>query len=77
MKMSDSLPDEMDRVGGSGLTEYWDDFEPGETKTFIIEAEIDSDEFDRDEAFDKCIVNKAKVYWGDEFEGSRRTQRVT
>ncbi|KKS50492.1 MAG: hypothetical protein UV16_C0010G0001, partial [candidate division WWE3 bacterium GW2011_GWE2_42_25] len=19
---------------------------------------------------DKCIVNKAKVYWGDEFEGS-------
>ena len=70
MKMKDSLPSEMDRVGGSGLTEDWDDFEPGETKTFIIEAEIDSDEFDRDEAFDKCIVNKAKVYWGDEFEGS-------
>ncbi|GIW69793.1 MAG: hypothetical protein KatS3mg101_0540 [Patescibacteria group bacterium] len=70
MKMSDSLPKEMERVGGSGLTEYWDDFDPGETKTFIIKAQIDEDEFDRDEAFDKCVVNKAKVYWDDEFEGS-------
>ena len=70
MKMSDSLPKEMDRVGGSGLTESWDDFEPGDTETFIIKAKIDADEFDRDGTFDKCIVNKAKVQWGDEFEGS-------
>lgn len=70
MKMTDSLPKEMKRVGGSGLTEYWDDFEPGESKTFIVKARVDSDEYDRDEDFDKCIVNKAKVHWGDEFEGS-------
>ena len=51
MKMEDFLPDEMERVGGSGLTEYWDDFEPGETKTFYIEAKVDEDEYDRDQGF--------------------------
>ncbi len=70
MKMTDYLPDELYRVGGSGLTEYWDDFEPGETKTFVIEAMIEEDEFDRDGDFDKCVVNKAKVEWDGEFEGS-------
>ena len=30
MKMEDFLPDELYRVGGDGLTEYFDDFEPGE-----------------------------------------------
>jgi len=70
MKMEDFLPKEMKRVGGSGLTEYWDNFAPGETKTFVIEAEIDEDEFDRDVEFEKCIVNKAEVNWDDNFEGS-------
>ena len=70
MKMEDFLPDEMERVGGSGLTEYWDDFEPGETKTFYIEAKVDKDEYDRDVDFEKCIVNKAEVTWDGEFEGS-------
>ncbi len=70
MKMEDFLPDEMERVGGSGLTEYWDDFKPGETKTFVIQAKIDKDEFDRDNEFEKCIVNKAEVNWDDKFEGS-------
>ena len=70
MKIKDLLPDEMERVGGSGLTEYWDDFEPGETKTFIIEARVKSDEYDRDVNFEKCVVNVVKLYWDDEFEGS-------
>ncbi len=70
MKMEDFLPDEMERVGGSGLTEYWDDFEPGETKTFYIEAKVNEDEYDRDVDFEKCIVNKAEVTWDGEFEGS-------
>ena len=70
MKMEDFLPDEMYRVGGSGLTEYWDDFEPGETKKFTIEAKVDSDEYDRDVEFEKCVVNKAEVRWDGEFEGS-------
>ncbi len=70
MKMEDFLPDELIREGGSGLTEYWDDFEPGETKTFVIKAVIDEDEFDRDDNFEKCVVNKAEVRWDDNFEGS-------
>jgi hypothetical protein len=67
--MEDFLPSEIERVGGDGLTEYWEDFEPGETKTFYIDAEIDSDEFDRDN-FDKCVVNKAEVRYKDKFEGA-------
>jgi hypothetical protein len=70
MKIEDFLPDEMYRVGGSGLTEYWDDFEPGETKKFTIEARVDSDEYDKDVDFEKCVVNKAEVRWDGEFEGS-------
>lgn len=70
MKMTDYLPSEMYRIGGSGLTEYWDDFEAGEREEFIIKAKIDSEEFDRDDNFEKCVVNKAKVEWDDKFEGS-------
>lgn len=70
MKMEDFLPDELIREGGSGLTEYWDDFDPGETKTFTLKAKIDSDEFDRDDDFEKCVVNKAEVRWDDNYEGS-------
>ena len=70
MKMEDFLPDALIREGGSGLTEYWDDFEPGETKTFTIKAKIDSDEFDRDDDFEKCVVNKAEVRWDGNYEGS-------
>lgn len=69
MKMEDFLPSEMERVGGDGLTEYWDDFEPGETVTFYIDAKIDEDEFDR-ENFDKCVVNKAEVRYDGAFEGA-------
>lgn len=70
MKMKDFLPDELERIGGDGLTEEWDDFEPGEERTFEIEAEIDEDEFDRDDDFEKCVVNKAEVRWDGEFEGA-------
>jgi len=69
MKMTDKLPSELDRVGGDGLTEYFDNFKPGETKEFKIKATINSDEFDR-ENFDKCVVNKAELHFGDKFEGA-------
>jgi len=69
MKMKDELPDEMERVGGSGLTEYWDDFEPGDTETFIIKAKVDADEYARED-FDKCVVNEAHVTYDGDFEGS-------
>jgi len=66
MEMIDKLPKEMEKVGGSGLTESWDDFDPGDTKTFIIRAVVKDSEFDRDN-FEKCVVNKAEVeYKGDE-----------
>ncbi len=69
MKMEDYLPSEMYRVGGSGLTEYWDDFEAGETKTFHLEAKIKSSEFD-DTNFDKCVVNKAEARYDGDYVGS-------
>ncbi|MBD3365759.1 hypothetical protein GF360_00225 [candidate division WWE3 bacterium] len=69
MKMEDFLPEEMYRVGGDGLTEYFDDFEPGDVVTFYIDAKIDEDEFDN-ENFDKCVVNKAELYYDDAFEGA-------
>lgn len=68
MKMEDYLPDELERVGGDGLTEYWDDFEPGETKTFYIDVKIDENEFDR-ENFEKCVVNVAAVLYDGTTEG--------
>lgn len=69
MKMSDKLPKEMERVGGSGMTEYWGDFEPGETKTFIIRAVVKDSEYDR-KNFEKCVVNKAEVEYDGDEEGS-------
>lgn len=69
MKMEDFLPDELERVGGDGLTEYWGDFEPGEIKTFYIDAKVNSSEFDR-ENFEKCVVNKAEVRYSNKFEGA-------
>lgn len=69
MKMKDSLPKEMERVGGSGLTEYWDNFEPDESKTFIIRAVVKDSEYDR-KNFEKCVVNKAEVYYDGEDEAS-------
>ena len=70
MKMEDNLPDELERIGGSGLTEYWDDFEPGETKEFKIRVELDEDILDDDDDFSDCATNKAKLYWDGDFEGS-------
>lgn len=69
MKMSDKLPKEMERVGGDGLSEYWDDFEAGETKTFVIKAKVKDSEYDKDN-FEKCVVNKAEVLYDGEDEAS-------
>lgn len=61
LKMTDTLPDEMQRTGGDGLTEEWDNFEPDEEKTFIIETMLNEEEFDTDTEFEKCVVNKAEA----------------
>jgi hypothetical protein len=70
MEMKDVLPDELIKAGGSGLTEEWNDFDSGDTKTFIIKVKIDSKEFDRTDNFEKCVVNKAEVRRDGDFEGS-------
>ena len=70
MKIEDFLPDELYRVGGSGLTEYWDNFGSGDEKKFTIEVKVESNEYDRDIAFEKCVVNKVDLEWDGEFEGS-------
>jgi len=70
MKMEDFLPEEMKKIGGSGLTEEWDNFDPKDEKVFIIQAKVDSDEYDSDVEFEKCVVNKAELRWDGEFQGS-------
>ena len=70
MKMEDFLPEEMNKIGGSGLTEKWDNFDPEDEKVFIIQAKVDSDEYDRNVEFEKCVVNKAELRWDGEFQGA-------
>lgn len=70
MEMRDYLPEEMEKVGGSGLTEEWDDFDPDDQKEFIILAKVKSGEYDRDVEFEKCVVNKAELRWDGDFQGS-------
>lgn len=70
MSMEDFLPKEMYWVGGSRTNEFWDDFEPGDSKTFTVKAKVYAWEYDRDYAFEKCVVNKAELRWKDNFEGS-------
>ncbi|MBP7785934.1 hypothetical protein KA062_01620 [Patescibacteria group bacterium] len=70
MKMEDFLPEEMNKVGGSGLDEEWDNFDPKDEKVFIIQAKVDSDEYDSDVEFEKCVVNKAELRWDGEFQGA-------
>lgn len=69
MEMIDKLPKEMERVGGDGLTEYWDDFEPGDSKTFTIKAVVKDSEYDK-KNFEKCVVNKARVEYKGDSEAS-------
>lgn len=73
MKMKDNWPDELkflDDESKNDLTEEWDDFKPGETKTFYFTAKIKSDEKNKDGDFEKCVVNKASLYYQGDFQGS-------
>lgn len=69
MKMTDNLPSSMERVGGDGLTEYFDNFAPGDREEFVIKAKVKDSEYDR-KNFDKCVVNIAELEFGDKHEGS-------
>jgi hypothetical protein len=68
MKMSDKWPDELkflSKESEDELTEKWDSFKPGETKTFYITGKIkDSEKEDVDS--EKCVVNTARLYQNDD-----------
>jgi uncharacterized repeat protein (TIGR01451 family)/LPXTG-motif cell wall-anchored protein len=70
LKVEDFLPSEMFWVGGSRTIEFIDDFKPGDSKTFTIEAKVYAWEYDKSVQFEKCVVNKVKLTKGDELKGS-------
>lgn len=69
LEMKDFLPDELDKISGD-LTKEWDSMNAGETKEFIIKANLDDNETSDDEDFEKCVVNKAELRQDGDFEGS-------
>lgn len=71
MEMKDKLPaDIFKKIGGDGLTEEWDSFDPGDTKEFVITVKVKDSEFTSSRTFDKCVVNKAEAYYDGDFVGS-------
>lgn len=73
LKMKDKWPDELkflDSESEDELTEEWDDFKAGDKKTFYFTGKITSDEKNRDGEFEKCVVNKASLYYQGDFQGS-------
>lgn len=70
MKTVDTLPDEMSRTGGAGLTENWDNFNDGDEKEFIIESKLKATEFATNKNFEKCVVNKVDLYQNEDHKGS-------
>lgn len=70
MSMEDFLPDELKFLDSEGLTEEWDDFEPGDKKKFEIRVKVKDSEYDRDDDFEKCVVNKVEIEYDGDFEGS-------
>ena len=69
MKFSDFLPDELEKISGD-LTETWDNFKPGDEKSFKIKVKVSKKEFARNGEFEKCVVNKAEVSYKGTKEGS-------
>jgi hypothetical protein len=73
MKMKDKWPSELkflEDQSESDLTEEWDNFKPGETKTFYYAAKIQGSEKNRVGDFQKCVVNKASLYYKNDNQGS-------
>lgn len=68
MRMHDFLPDELAKLSGD-LTEDWDNFKPGEERTFYITVKVNSEEYDRTD-FSKCVVNEAVAKYDDNEEAS-------
>ena len=73
MKMKDKWPSELkflEDESESNLTEEWDNFKPGETKTFYFAAKIQGSEKNKEGDFQKCVVNKASLYRKGDFQSA-------
>lgn len=73
MKMKDKWPSELkflEAESESNLTETWDNMKPGEIKTFYFAAKIQGSEKSGEGDFQKCVVNKASLYYKNDFQGS-------
>lgn len=72
LKMKDSWPEELKFLDESDddLKEEWDDFKAGDKKTFHFTGKIQSDERNKEGEFEKCVVNKASLYYKDDFQAS-------
>ena len=69
VSVKDSLPDELKKISGDTSKEY-DELDAGETKTFRFRAQVKDSEFDRDDTFEKCVVNKVTVKQDDDKKAS-------
>lgn len=67
--VKDSLPNELKMVSGED-SEHYDEIKAGESESFRFKAKVKDSEFDRDDSFEKCVVNKVKVKQGDETKAS-------
>ncbi len=67
--VKDSLPDELKKVEGD-TSKHYDELEAGESKTFRFKAKVYDDEFDREDSFEKCVVNKVTVKQDDDKKAS-------
>ncbi|MCA9308284.1 MAG: hypothetical protein R3B92_00350 [Patescibacteria group bacterium] len=64
LKIVDTLPDSLERLSGSGLTETIDVLAPGKVKEFIFIARVKGSEYTNN--IDTCSQNKVAVYKNDE-----------
>jgi uncharacterized repeat protein (TIGR01451 family)/LPXTG-motif cell wall-anchored protein len=74
MEVKDILPSELKILDGDftaeDLTRDFDNFKPGDVKEYKFRVQVRDSEFDRDEDFEKCVVNRAELRYKNKFEGS-------
>jgi LPXTG-motif cell wall-anchored protein/uncharacterized repeat protein (TIGR01451 family) len=74
MSVKDIFPSELEIVEGdfsaTDLIKKFEDFKPGDVEEYTFLAKVKNNQFDREDDFEKCVVNKAEVSYKDKFEGS-------
>jgi LPXTG-motif cell wall-anchored protein/uncharacterized repeat protein (TIGR01451 family) len=67
--VKDYLPEELKKITGD-TSKHYDKLEAGEKKTFRIRVRVYDSEFDRDDNFEKCVVNKVTLKQDDDKKAS-------